>query len=101
MFDSLAKDVSGTLTGMFGALAYIEREGYFRHDDIDVVFRKDVEMLDEQEQVVSRVNTIRIAHKGLPVVPERGDRVVIDCDTYILGKRIFDDGNHYLFEATS
>ena len=59
-----------------------------------------MELLDDEEQVVARATTVRIAHSDISVVPKRDDLVIDDCDRYVLGKRLSDDGNFYLFEAT-
>lgn len=100
MFSDFSKDISKTTTSIFGGLVVFERVGIFRYTDVTTAIRKDVETLDSEGQVVSRVNTVRIAHNEITVVPKRGDLIIDDCDTYTLGVRMNDDGNFYMFEAT-
>lgn len=100
-FDSLAKDVSSTLSGVFGNdKLWYERAGVYAFF-VQAVIRKDVELLDDNGQVVSRVTTVRIATKDIEIEPKRGDTLTADIIVYTLGKRITDDGFVYLFEATT
>lgn len=99
MFDDLAQSVASTLSGVFG------NDVVFTHGQeppryIRAVVRKDVELMDDQGQVVSRTNTVRIAHKDTDVVPVRGDRIESNYLLYTLGRRLADDGYAYVFEAT-
>ncbi|MFT5766741.1 MAG: 3-polyprenyl-4-hydroxybenzoate decarboxylase [Halioglobus sp.] len=101
-YDSLAKDAASTLSGMFaGGQLWYERDGAYAFW-ITAVIRKDVELLDDNEQVVSRVTTVRIAHNDISIVPNRGDTLDDQGGTiYTLGKKLSDDGFFYLFEATT
>lgn len=98
MWDDLAKNVASTTNAVFGNVYQYTKPGYFTKD-IQAVLRKDIETLDEHDQVVGRTNTLRIAHSDIDFTPERGDFIVDECDTYKLGKRHADDGNAYLFEV--
>lgn len=99
MFDDLAKSVASTLSGVFGGTFWYTREGQYALD-VEAVVRRDVEVMDEFGQVVSRINTVRIAHNDIAFVPARGDTLRSGCDTWTLGKRQADDGYAYVFEAT-
>jgi hypothetical protein len=102
VFDDLAGAMSAQLVGVFGNTYTFTRPG---HDtfSLPAVIRRDVEMVDDFEQVVSRADTVRIAVVDiLPfgVEPERGDELA-DSDTkYIVGKRISYDGYAYVHEVT-
>jgi hypothetical protein len=99
VFDDMARSVAGTLSGVFGDTARISR-GQQAPWNIRAIVRKDIELLDDQGQVVTRTNTIRIAHIDTEIIPLRGDRVDFGCATYTLGRRLADDGYAYVFEAT-
>lgn len=105
MFDDLAGDMASQLTGIFGGSCTYTRPGAYSFP-VTAVIRKDVEMLDDYQQVVSRTNTVRIARGDIDIVPERGDIITRTvsggvCETFKLGKRLADDGYSYLFEATT
>lgn len=100
MFDDLARSVASTLSGVFGDTYWYTRAGVYALE-VPLVLRKDVELLDDAEQVVGRTNLVRIAHNDIAFVPERGDYFEIDSTTYTLGKRHSDDGYAYVFEATT
>lgn len=105
MFDDLAGDVASQLTGIFGGSCTYTRPGAYSFP-VTAVIRKGVEVLDDYQQVVGRTNTVRIAHKDIELVPERGDVITRtlpggSCETFKLGKRLADDGYSYLFEATT
>jgi len=99
MFDDLAHNISSTLSGVFGdVMSYTqEGEGTF---DVSAVLRLDVETLDEQDQVSTRIHTLRIAHSDISVTPKRGDTVVYNGVTYKVGVRVADDGYSYTYEVT-
>lgn len=98
MWDDLARGVASTVNAVFGNVYPYTKVGYFT-TDIQAVLRKDIETLDEHDQVVGRTNTLRIAHEDIDFVPERGDFILDGCERYELGKRLADDGNAYLFEV--
>lgn len=100
MFDDLAKSMASTLSGVFGDTVWYTSPGRYALEVV-AVLRKDVEFLDDQGQVASRVHTLRIAHNDIDFVPERDDYVEVDCKRYTLGKRLADDGYAYLFEVTT
>ena len=100
MFDDLARSVASTLSGVFGDRYWYTQPGCFELK-IPLVLRKDVELLDDQEQVVSRVNTVRIAKNDIPRPPKRGDFFFIDGKKYLVGKRLSDDGYAYVHEVTT
>lgn len=100
MFDDLARSVASTLSGVFGGTYLYTRTGVYALD-VPLVLRKDVELLDESEQVVGRTNLVRIAHSDIAFVPERDDYFELDSKRYTLGKRFADDGYTYVFEATT
>ena len=103
-FDSLAKDVSSTLSGVFGGDAlWFERSGVYAFW-VQAVIRRGVELLDDTGQVVSKATTVQVAHNDIEIVPNRGDKLTEqsgDRTVYTLGKRLSDDGYSYLFEATT
>jgi len=103
-FDSLAKDVSSTLSGVFGGdKLWFERSGVYALW-VQAVIRKDVELIDDHGQVVTKATTVRIARNDIEITPERLDKLTEqsgDRTVYTLGKRLSDDGYSYLFEATT
>ena len=100
MFDDLARSMASTLSGVFGGTVWYTRPGK-QALDVVAVLRKDVEFLDDQGQVVSRVHTLRIAHNDIDFIPLRDDYAEVNCERYTLGKRLADDGYAYLFEVTT
>ena len=96
----MAKSIASTLSSVFGGEVMFFRTG----DPIrypNVVIRKDVEVLDEQGQVVARIQTVRIANDDIDIVPARGDTIQDGGVTYTLGNRLTDNGYFYLFEVTT
>lgn len=105
MFDDLAGTMASQLSDIFGSECTFTRPGAYSFS-VRAVIRKDVELLDEYQQVVGRTNTVRIAHGDIDLVPERGDLIERTlpsgvCETFKLGKRIADDSYSYTFEATT
>lgn len=99
MFDDLARDVSSALSGVFGDVMSYTHDGG-NPFDVPAVLRLDVETLDEQDQVVTRMHTLRIARADISVVPKRGDKVSYNGATYTVGVRVADDGYSYVYEVT-
>lgn len=100
MFDDLAMAAASTINGVFGSGKVYERPGEFS-STVTATIRKDVELLDDHEQVVGRVTTVRLAHNDITFVPERGDIVMDGATCYTLGKRLEDNGFFYVHEVTS
>lgn len=106
MFDDLAKGLASTLSGVFGDTYTYSRPSVHSFD-VQLVIRRDVELLDEHEQVVGRTNTVRIAHIDfmnasdcIITEPQRGDTVIDGTTVYTVGKRLADDGYAFLYEVT-
>ena len=100
MFDDLAREVAGTLSGVFGRTCVFERTDQFRAD-VPLVLRRDVEVVDESGQI-SRINYVaRIARCDVNFDPKRGDVFVYDCVAYTLGRRLSDNGYFLEYEATA
>lgn len=99
-FDSFAKDVAGTLSGVFGNTYTFERPNEYR-SEIAAVVRHDVETVDESGQIMLIEHTVRFATKDLEFTPLRGDLVCDGSVTYTLGRRLTDNGWFIEFEATT
>lgn len=99
-FDDLARDVAGTLSGVFGNRYWYTRPGGFAFE-VQAVVRRDVDVYDDYGQVVGRTNTVRIAREDIEIVPERGDTLSDGCDVWTLGKALANDGYSYVHEATT
>ena len=100
MFDELARSVASTLSGVFGGIYPYSPVGQSTVD-VPLVLRKDVELLDDAGQVVGRADLVRIAFDDIAFTPKRDDYFVADGVTYIIGKRVADDGYAYVYEVTS
>jgi len=105
-FDTVAKAAAVTINSVFGGVFYYARPGKYAFD-CTVTIRRDVELLDDHNQVVARTNTARIAVDDLPDVlpddfePLRGDTITSDSESFTLGRRISDDGFFFVHEITS
>lgn len=102
MFDDLAGAMSAQLVGVFGNTYTYARAGLDSFS-LPAVIRRDVEMLDDFQQVVSRADTVRIAVVDLMVAgiePERGDELSDATTRYVVGTRISFDGYAYVHEVT-
>lgn len=97
-FDAMAKDIAGTLSGVFGDVVTFERPN-LHSSQITAVLRRDVETVDEGGQVMIVQWLVRFAHVHLPFMPQRGDRVTRDGVTYELGRRLTDNQSAVEFEA--
>jgi hypothetical protein len=69
--------------------------------DVQAIIRRDVELVDDYQQVAARTNTIRLAHKDIVIVPQRGDTLTQGSTVFTFGKLISNDGYSYVFEATA
>lgn len=100
MYDALANSVASDLSALFGSTASYTQAGAGTFD-VPLVVRLDVETIDADDQVTGRMNTVRIAHDDISVVPKREDTFVYGSVTYKVGRLVADDGYSYTHEITS
>ena len=99
-FNALAKDIAGTLSGVFGDFYTFERQNEHR-SQIPAVIRRDVETVDDDGQVAVIDYVVRLAVQDVPFTPRRGDILCNSSVTYTIGRRLTDNGFSMEFEATT
>lgn len=96
----MAQDIAGTLEGVFGESSCVLKRTGEPDSEITVIFRRDVEIVDDSGQAVEIENLLKFAHINLPYTPKRGDTVTLGSVVYTLGRRISDTGYFIEMEAT-
>ena len=98
----MANRVAGSNSRIFGTAGCTYRQaGAGDINDLPVTIRKDVELLDANEQVVDRVTTARLALEDMPYTPKRGDTITAGGKVYTVGKQLENDSYSVLLEVTA
>ena len=101
-FDSMAHRMAGSLNRVFGTGDCTYRQtGEDAITGLYVTFRQNVELLDDNEQVVDRVTTARLATSTFTLTPKRGDRINDGQRVYTVGRQLENDGYSILLEVTT
>ncbi len=63
-----------------------------RHDDLDITIQRDVDFVDEYNQVSVRTNIAILSKPQLAVRPKKNDQIIQGDRTWDVGRTIKDNG---------